>query len=603
MSMLQERRYKDAKPEDTVVKAKKILDDLGLELEEKWTDKSSVDTYSLRICIKGSDVGQNGKGMTKEFAMASGYAEFLERLQNGLFRFRMEKPTEELPFINVPDEKHFTVGEYIEKRNSFLENILDKNGKGDKSDKEKKEHLREVLNADSMEKSGKTYNYIPYYSVAHNEIQYIPDKLFSYLYDTNGMCAGNSKEEALIEGISEILERYTAMKIFKEKICLPEIPDSYLKKFPKVYKMKEKLEKNEKYYFRMVDCSFGGKYPVAGLYIIEKNSGKFGFKMGAHPDYGIAMERCFTEAAQGVDIYEYAESNTFDFYDDEEEEGKRLTNFVFSSLSSVSYEIIGNNPVYDFVPMPDVSNLNNKQILKKLIDSILEEGRDILIRDVDVLGFPAFSIAIPGMSEITFDENATYFNIFMKMQELLKDISQISTNNIEEVINMMDIIVNKIGYGKLSIFINIKDTCIIPCERFGLGSRYFLGICYIINKEYYKAAKILEDLNFIADKLLEEGSVEKVIVKAAYYYASAIDKLKEHEKAMEYISLLFDEQITKYIDYSFKDVNNIMRNHYDISEEDYVDNDDDYYLPFMKKFRQKQKENYKNQMENEKLFK
>ena len=68
-----------------------------------------------------------------------------------------------------------------------------------------------------MDKNNKTYTYIPYYSVKNKEIQYIPDKLFSYLYDTNGMCAGNSKEEALIEGLSEILERYAAIKIFKEK--------------------------------------------------------------------------------------------------------------------------------------------------------------------------------------------------------------------------------------------------------------------------------------------------------------------------------------------------------------------------------------------------
>lgn len=51
----------------------------------------------------------------------------------------------------------------------------------------------------------------------NEDIEYIPDKLFSYLYDTNGMCAGNSKEEALIEGLSEILERYAGTKMVKEK--------------------------------------------------------------------------------------------------------------------------------------------------------------------------------------------------------------------------------------------------------------------------------------------------------------------------------------------------------------------------------------------------
>lgn len=601
MSVLQERRYKEVKPEETVKKIKNILDELGIEVEENWTDKSSVDTYSLRICIKGSDVGQNGKGMTKEFAMASGYAEFLERLQNGLFRFRMEKTTKELPFINVPDEKHFSIDEFIDKKNSFLESILEQNGKINKTEKEKKEFLRKILNADNMDKNNKTYTYIPYYSVKNKEIQYIPDKLFSYLYDTNGMCAGNSKEEALIEGLSEILERYAAIKIFKEKTCLPEIPDEYLKKFPKVYKMKEILDKNDKYYYRLVDCSFGGKYPVAGLYLIEKNTGKFGFKMGAHPDYGIAMERCFTEAAQGVDIFEYAESNIFDFYEAEEINEKSLTDFIFTSLSSVPYQVIGDKPSYEFVEMPDVSNLNNKEILKRLVDSILKEGRDILVRDVNVLGFPAFSIAIPGMSEVSFDEKAAYFDVFMKMQDILKDVKQISIDNIKEIIQMMEIIVNKLGYGKLSILINLKELSMIPCEGIGLGAKYFLGICYIMNKEYHKAAKLLEDLNFMADNLID-NQIEKIVVKASYYYASAMDKLGTHEKAIEYINMLFDEDIASYVDSSFKDRNNIIYNHYRIEQDDYVDNDDDYYLPFMKKMREKQKENCIDQMENSKIF-
>lgn len=601
MSDLQERRYKEKKPSETVEKVKSILNNLGIEVEEKWSDKSSVNTYSLRICIKGTDIGQNGKGMTREFAMASGYAEFLERLQNGMMRFRIEKPSKDLPFSNVPDEKNFKVKEYIEKNNSFLNNILKQNGKENSSKCEKEEFLMKILNGQYMDNNEKTYTYIPYYSVKNKEIQYIPDKLFSYLYDTNGMCAGNSKEEALIEGISEILERYTAMKIFKEKICLPEIPDEYIKTFPKVYKMKEVLDKDERYYYRLVDCSFGGKYPVAGLYIIEKNSGKFGFKMGAHPDYGIAMERCFTEAAQGVDIFEYARSNTFDFYDAENNDKKSITNFVFNSLSSVTYEVIGDKPIYKFTKMPDVSNLNNKEILKGLVQPLLNDGRDILVRDVDVLGFPSFSIAIPGMSEISFDESATYFYVFMKMQEILKDLKTITLNNIKEVIEMMEIIVNTVGYDKLSILINVDDIEILPCEEIGLGAKYFLGICYIMNKQYNKAAKLLEDLSFIADNLIS-NEVERIVVKASYYYASAMDKLGDHKEAMKYINMLFSKEIADYIDDSFSNENNIIYNHYKIGEADYVDNNEEYYLPFMKKLREKQKENAINQIDNKKLF-
>ena len=607
MSELQNRRYKEVTPEETVKKLKGLLEKLGIEVVEKWSNESSVGTYSLRVCIKGTDIGQNGKGMTKEFAMASGYAEFFERMQNGMFRFRMEKPTTEIPFVNAPDEKHLTVKEALnidetgKIKNSFFENIVKQNGKENSIAEEQAQFIKKILNEKSNLVEKEEYNYLPYYSVKNKDLKYVPDRLFSYLFDTNGMCAGNSKEEALIEGLSEILERYVGVKIFKEKVTLPEIPNTYIEKFPKVKKMVDKLKQSTEYYFRLVDCSFGGKYPVAGLYIIEKNTGKFGFKMGAHPDYGIAMERCFTEAAQGRDIYEYAETCLFDFYSGEDSKNRNLSEFIFSDLTAVPFQVIGEKSDFEFTEMPDVSELDNKTLLKKLVGIILEEGKDILVRDVSTLGFPAFSIAIPGMSEISFDPDATYFNLFVTMQRLLKDFGNITLENVKEVIKIMEVIVNQIGYEKLSILVSLKDTSVLPCEQIGEGAKYFLAICYIMDKQYNKAAKMLEDLSFLADNIME-NPIERIMLKAVYYYASAMDKLQEHEKAMYYINILFDEEIANCIDISFKDRKNILVNHYGVTQDDYVDNDDSFYMPFMKKIREAQRDNIINQEENKEIF-
>ena len=607
MSELQNRRYKEVTPEETVKKLKGLLEKLRIEVVEKWSNESSVGTYSLRVCIKGTDIGQNGKGMTKEFAMASGYAEFFERMQNGMFRFRMEKPTTEIPFVNAPDEKHLTVKEALnidetgKLKNSFFENIVKQNGKENSIAEEQAQFIKKILNEKSNLVEKEEYNYLPYYSVKNKDLEYVPDRLFSYLFDTNGMCAGNSKEEALIEGLSEILERYVGVKIFKEKVTLPEIPDTYIEKFPKVKKMVDKLKQSTEYYFRLVDCSFGGKYPVAGLYIIEKNTGKFGFKMGAHPDYGIAMERCFTEAAQGRDIYEYAETCLFDFYSGEDSKNRNLSEFIFSDLTAVPFQVIGEKSDFEFTEMPDVSELDNKTLLKKLVGIILEEGKDILVRDVSTLGFPAFSIAIPGMSEISFDPDATYFNLFVTMQRLLKDFGNITLENVKEVIKIMEVIVNQIGYEKLSILVSLKDTSVLPCEQIGEGAKYFLAICYMMDKQYNKAAKMLEDLSFLADNVME-NPIERIMLKAVYYYASAMDKLQEHEKAMYYINILFDEEIANCIDISFKDRKNILVNHYGVTQDDYVDNDDSFYMPFMKKIREAQRDNIINQEENKEIF-
>ena len=120
------------------------------------------------------------------------------------------------------------------------------------------------------------------------------------------------------------------------------------------------------------------------------------------------------------------------------------------------------------------------------------------------------------------------------------------------------------------------------------------------NKEYHKAAKTLENLNFLADQMLA-NPLEKIMVKAVYYYACAMDKLNDHAKAMYYISILFDEEIANAIDQSFKDQNSIISNHYGITKDDYVDYDDSYYLPFMKKLREAQRDNYIDQTELKKV--
>lgn len=84
------------------------------------------------------------------------------------------------------------------------------------------------------------------------------------------MSAGNSFEEAMVQGMSEIIERYVQKKIIKERISLPDIPVEYIKKYPHIYEMFRKLEQKQEYKCWLKDCSLGGIYPVAAFIILEK---------------------------------------------------------------------------------------------------------------------------------------------------------------------------------------------------------------------------------------------------------------------------------------------------------------------------------------------
>ncbi len=592
MSELQERRYKETTPDKTVKRIKEILKKHNVEVEENWGKKSSVGTHSLRVCIKGTNIGQNGKGMTKDYALASGYAEFLERYQNGMFVFRTEKETIDFPFTYSADEKKLTIEEIEKQEDSFINNTYEDNKEICSS---KLEFLKEVF------KNKEKVTCLPYYSVKENKVIYIPHILSCHLCGTNGMCAGNSAEEALIEGISEILERYVSMQILYQKIALPEIPENYLSNFPKVQDMLHKLKENPDYVCKLVDCSFGGKYPVAGLIILQKNTGRFGFKLGAHPDYGIAMERCFTEAAQGMDIYNYAQSCLFDFKNDDIDSEENIREFVHVNVATVPYQVFASEKTYEFVPREQVSMLNNNKILNQMIEELLADGQDILIRDVSSLGFPSYRIIIPGMTEMSHAKMAGRFDSYEKLEYYLKDLNRIHLDNLDEVIENLEIQINEIGFHSLDMFMGIKDIAMLPCEDIGNGAKYFLAICYIMNEEYEKAEKALEDIIFVSQSIAPENATT-ILLKAVYYYAGAMNKIQDHEKVMYYMNLLFDEEISNLLDESFKNKEKILINHYRIEQEDYVENDDNYFLPFMHTLRKAQKENVITQNQLSDLF-
>ena len=93
---------KDEKPKRTVDRIRKILGDIGINLQEiLHLEEIEFAPVSLRLTLKNSPlIGTNGKGTNKINALASGYAEFMERLQNSyLF------PDLEREFDIVSDKK------------------------------------------------------------------------------------------------------------------------------------------------------------------------------------------------------------------------------------------------------------------------------------------------------------------------------------------------------------------------------------------------------------------------------------------------------------------------------------------------------------------
>ncbi len=75
-------RYKECNPRDTIHKIRNILHDLGILTAEIWQQNNVNGYHSLNMPIVGTNLFTNGKGTSQEYALASAYAEMVERLQN-----------------------------------------------------------------------------------------------------------------------------------------------------------------------------------------------------------------------------------------------------------------------------------------------------------------------------------------------------------------------------------------------------------------------------------------------------------------------------------------------------------------------------------------
>ena len=102
---------------------------------------------------------------------------------------------------------------------------------------------------------------MPYVRQSDQQTVYIPQSIIANLYVSNGMSAGNTQNEARVQGLSEVFERYVKNRIIAEAISLPEIPKSVMDRYPSIQASIAKLEE-EGFPIYAFDASLGGKYPV-----------------------------------------------------------------------------------------------------------------------------------------------------------------------------------------------------------------------------------------------------------------------------------------------------------------------------------------------------
>lgn len=384
---------KDAALETSIDYMSQQLKQLNIHIEEASWLNPVPNVYSVHI--RDVDCGlmfTNGKGSSKKSCLASALGEYFERLSCNYFfaDFYLGNNIKQQAFVHYPNEQ------WVEPNSAdFRKTVLS-------------EKLWAFYDPVSELKNDQLYDFnsgiadrgiccLPYQQVSNNQQILFPVNIIANLYVSNGMSAGNSVYEARVQALSEIFERYVKNKIIAEALCLPDIPQTVIERFPSILKSIQALESHG-YHLKLSDASLGGRYPVICVTLINASNATVFSSYGAHPSFEVALERTVTELLQGRDLdqLDIFTSPTHD-YDEVADPHNLETHFIDSS-GLIHFDFFKSSADFDFNDW-DYS-ADTQQQYQHLIDIMQQDGFDVYVSDYEHLGVYTCRVIVPGMSEI-----------------------------------------------------------------------------------------------------------------------------------------------------------------------------------------------------------
>ncbi|MCK5394384.1 MAG: YcaO-like family protein [Gammaproteobacteria bacterium] len=390
---------KDAALEESIDSMLEKLKALNIDVEEASWLNPVPNVFSVHI--RDKDCGlmfTNGKGTTKKSCLASALGEYFERLSCNYFfaDFYLGEDFANGDFVHYPDERWFNNDASSEKANDKIPDGLLDEKLWAYYDPDKELTASKIFDTNSGT-GERGICACPYQRQRDGKDIWFPINIIGNSYVSNGMSAGNTKNEARVQSLSEVFERYIKNKIIAEGICLPEVPDSVLQRFPQIVEAISKLEQHG-YNLRIADASLGGRYPVMSVTLINASNATVFASFGAHPSFEVALERTVTELLQGRDLDQLDgfQSPSFDL--DEVADHHNLETHFIDSSGLIAYDFFKNKPDYEFSDWDhDASTTDEFSYLRDIIHDL---GFDIYISDYEHLNVYSCRIIVPGMSDI-----------------------------------------------------------------------------------------------------------------------------------------------------------------------------------------------------------
>ena len=522
-------------PDETVKRFKEKLKEIDLDILEKTV---RIDNGRLNIPIFFSLCGkdalsvigtkkQMGKGGTPQQAEASAVMELAER-----FSF----------FSFCKNPKNFFFDTYLNVKDRAIPfEMIAQSVHDDSEDLEITEKIFETLSL----KWTKAFN------LTRNREVLIPFDWFFMINEFNGPSAGNCVEEALSQGICEIIERHVSSLVSQNRLKVPLInPGSITDSL--VLEMLGKYQ-NSGIQLYLSDFTLDTGIPTVGALAYDPSTfpktSEIVWTAGTTPDPQKALSRALTEVAQLAGDFNSS------------------SNYVasglpkFRSIAEAEYVTQPGKEI-DITNLPDLSNDNIKTEVENCISALKKRGMEVIVINTThpLLDIPAFYTIIPGAH---FRERALGTSVGMFSSKLIAE-----NKSPEEAVRELQKIYTllpgkyyvKFYLGSSHLSLDEPETALRyfeqaldlePTEQ-DIPSIYsYMGVCL---KNMGKFRQALDRLK--AGKKYDAERTDIYNLMGFCHF-----KLQEHEKAIKSFKKVIELDPSSAIDYA-----NIASNYRDMGE-------------------------------------
>ncbi|MBN2060939.1 MAG: YcaO-like family protein [Deltaproteobacteria bacterium] len=379
----------------------------------------------------------------------------------------------------------------------------------------------------------------------------IPFNWFYAINEFNGPSAGNCVEEALLQGICEVVERHVSSIVSRNRIATREINIDSLTDPLTV----ELIGKYKKAGIRLFIKDFSLDIGIPSVGVLAYDPSTFPEKSeivwtaGTAPDPQKALIRALTEVAQLAG----------DFNSGSKYIASGLPKF--GGLDEADY-VTGSGPSVDITRLPDLSDDNIRVEVENCISAISHSGMDVMIINTthEKLDIPSFYTIIPGAQ---FRGRAANSSVGMFTAKLISengDAQRAIRGLIEMDKTMPGKYYVKFFLGVSHLAIGEKEKALRYLEHaLTLGPNqedlmsiyFYMGTCLKELDRFKDALSVLENILHY-----DAGRTEVYNLMGFCYF-----KLKEHEKAIECFQKVLKLDPSSAIDYA-----NIASNYRDIGD-------------------------------------